>query len=256
MRRKSEGGKEIPIKFAGEGDEHESPSPPANGSAGDADGLSAELEVFGIADADQAGGERGETDPQVSDDLSSQVVRKGGEEKELTVPGLLGDIAELTQALTDSRDQIEALMREKSTLLDQMLRRQAELENSRKRLDREKAEYYQRMRADILLELLPVLDNFDRALASLEISEGDAAALKHGVELIHKQLRGALTKLGLRPVEAVGQAFDPNLHEAVTVEPTDEHEENTVIEEIERGYKLGDRLLRPAKVKVAATPQR
>ena len=256
MRRKTEGGKEIPIKFAGEGEEGESRTPAANGGAGDASQQSAGLEVFEVADAGQNSERGGETDPHVSDGSVPSVVGEEGQEKELTVAGLLGDIAELTQALTDSRDQIEALMREKSTLLDQMLRRQAELENSRKRLEREKSEYYQRMRADILLELLPVLDNFDRALASLEISEGDAAALKHGVELIHKQLRGALTKLGLRPVEAVGQAFDPNIHEAVTVEATDEHEENTVIEEIERGYKLGDRLLRPAKVKVAASPER
>ncbi|HEU4386595.1 MAG TPA: nucleotide exchange factor GrpE [Blastocatellia bacterium] len=255
MRRKSEGGKEIPIKFAGEGEERESRPPAANGGAGDDGEPSAGLEVFEVTEAGGDSLRGGETEPRMSD-VTVPSVGEGAEDKELTVAGLLGDIAELTQALTDSRDQIEALMREKSTLLDQMLRRQAELENSRKRLEREKSEYYQRMRADILLELLPVLDNFDRALASLEISEGDAAALKHGVELIHKQLRGALTKLGLRPVEAVGQAFDPNLHEAVTVEATDEHEENTVIEEIERGYKLGDRLLRPAKVKVAASPQR
>jgi molecular chaperone GrpE len=174
----------------------------------------------------------------------------------LTVSALLGDIAELTQALSDARDQIDALIKEKSTLYDQMLRRRAEFENNRKRLDREKVEYYQRTRAEVVLELLPVLDNFDRALLSLEKSDGDAEALRHGVELIHKQLKGALTKLGLQPVDALGKAFDPNVHEAVTVEPTAEHEENTVIEELERGYKLGDRLLRPAKVKVATSPER
>jgi molecular chaperone GrpE len=153
------------------------------------------------------------------------------------------------------RAQIESLVQERAALYDQLLRRQAEFENYRKRIDRERAEVYQRARAEVLLELLPVLDNFERALASLEKSEGDAASLRHGVELIHRQFKDALTKLGLQPVEAVGQTFDPHLHEAVTIEPTDEHEENTVIEEFERGYKLGDKLLRPAKVKVAANPE-
>jgi molecular chaperone GrpE len=94
-------------------------------------------------------------------------------------------------------------------------------------------------------------------MSSLEKSEGDdAGALRHGVELIHKQFNDALAKLGLQAVEAVGQTFDPHLHEAVTIEPTDEHEENTVIEEFQRGYRLGDKLLRPAKVKVASSPDR
>ncbi|HEX8185657.1 MAG TPA: nucleotide exchange factor GrpE, partial [Blastocatellia bacterium] len=104
--------------------------------------------------------------------------------------------------------------------------------------------------------LLPVVDNFERALSSLEKSETDAAGLRHGIELIHKQFKDALTKFGLEPVESVGQVFDPHFHEAVTIEPTDEHEENTIIEEFQRGYKLGEKLLRPAKVKVAASPNR
>jgi molecular chaperone GrpE len=99
------------------------------------------------------------------------------------------------------------------------------------------------------------VDNFERALVSLESSGGDAEALRHGVELIHKQFHDALAKFGLQAVESVGQLFDPNLHEAVTIEPTSEHAENTVIAEFQRGYKMGDRLLRPAKVKVASNPE-
>ena len=75
------------------------------------------------------------------------------------------------------------------------------------------------------------------------------------MELVHKQFKDALTKFGLQPVESVGCAFDPHLHEAVTMEASDEHQENTIIEEFQRGYKIGDRLLRPAKVKVASTPE-
>src|SRR5215831_1382225 len=158
--------------------------------------------------------------------------------------------------LSEAQNQIETLTREKSAIYDQLLRRQAEFENFRKRLDRERGEIYQRTRAEVLLELLPVLDNFERALMSLETSGDDAEALHQGVALIHKQLKDAVTKMGLQPVESIGKSFDPNIHEAITVEPTDEHEENTIIEEFQRGYKLGDRLLRPARVKVAGAPER
>ena len=164
--------------------------------------------------------------------------------------------ADASVELSEAQNQIEALTREKSAIYDQLLRRQAEFENFRKRLDRERAEIYQRTRAEVLLELLPVLDNFERALMSLETSGDDAEALHQGVALIHKQLKDAVTKMGLQPVESIGKSFDPNLHEAITVEPTDEHEENTIIEEFQRGYRLGDRLLRPARVKVAGTPER
>ncbi|HYP27144.1 MAG TPA: nucleotide exchange factor GrpE [Blastocatellia bacterium] len=150
--------------------------------------------------------------------------------------------------------QVDALTQERAALYDQLLRRQAEFENYRKRMERERGEVYQRARAEVLLELLPVLDNFERALLSFESASSDPEAFQQGVELIHKQLKDAVTKLGLQPVESVGQAFDPHLHEAVTIEASDEHEENTIIEEFERGYKLGDKLLRPAKVKVASTP--
>lgn len=152
--------------------------------------------------------------------------------------------------------QVDTLIADKASLYDQLLRRQAEFENYRKRVERERSELYQHGRDDVLLQFLPVVDNFERALTSLETSEGDAEALRHGVELIHKQFKDALSKFGLEPVEAVGQAFDPHVHEAVTTEATDKHRENTVIEEFQRGYKIGDRLLRPAKVKVASSPEK
>jgi molecular chaperone GrpE len=154
------------------------------------------------------------------------------------------------------QSQVDVLLAERASLYDKLLRRQAEFDNYRKRVERERAELYQHGRDDVLLQFLPVVDNFERALSSLEESEGDADALLRGVELIHKQFKDALSKLGLEPVEAVGQTFDPHVHEAVTTEATDKHKENTVIEEFLRGYKIGDRLLRPAKVKVAASPEK
>lgn len=154
------------------------------------------------------------------------------------------------------QSQVDVLLAERASLYDKLLRRQAEFDNYRKRVERERAELYQHGRDDVLLQFLPVVDNFERALSSLEESEGDADALLRGVELIHKQFKDALSKLGLEAVEAVGTTFDPHVHEAVTTEATDKHKENTVIEEFLRGYKIGDRLLRPAKVKVAASPDK
>jgi molecular chaperone GrpE len=159
-------------------------------------------------------------------------------------------------AIAQLQTQIEALTAEKNALYEKLIWRQAEFENYRKRVERERGELYQHGRDDVLLQFLPVVDNFERALSSLETSEGDAEALRHGVELIHKQFKDALSKFGLEAVEAVGQTFDPHVHEAVTTEATDKHKENTVIQEFQRGYRIGDRLLRPAKVKVAASPEK
>lgn len=171
-----------------------------------------------------------------------------------------GEVAETVASepnpLAKLRSQVEVLMSERASLYDKLLRRQAEFENYRKRVERERSEVYQHGREDVLLQFLPVVDNFERALSSLEESEGDAEALRRGVELIHKQFTAALSKLGLETVEAVGHTFDPNVHEAVTTEATDKHKENTVIEEFQRGYRIGDRLLRPAKVKVASSPEK
>jgi molecular chaperone GrpE len=174
----------------------------------------------------------------------------------------VGGSAEEAESAADSdptaelQAQIDTLTAEKTALYDKLLRRQAEFENYRKRVERERGELYQHGRDDVLLQFLPVVDNFERALSSLETSEGDAEALRHGVELIHKQFKDALAKFGLEAVEAVGQTFDPHVHEAVTTEATDKHKENTVIQEFQRGYKIGDRLLRPAKVKVASSPEK
>ena len=158
--------------------------------------------------------------------------------------------------VTQLQTQVDTLTAEKASLYDKLLRQQAEFENFRKRVERERGSLYQHGRDDVLLQFLPVVDNFERALTSLETSEGDAEALRHGVELIHKQFKDALAKFGLEAVDAVGQAFDPHVHEAVTTEATNKHKENTVIEEFERGYRIGDRLLRPAKVKVASSPEK
>jgi molecular chaperone GrpE len=192
-----------------------------------------------------------------------QVELAAGEGSQQQDAATAGETEEISESgarepsrISKLQSQVDVLLSERASLYDKLLRRQAEFDNYRKRVERERAELYQHGRDDVLLQFLPVVDNFERALSSLEESEGDAEALLRGVELIHKQFKDALSKLGLEAVEAVGQTFDPHVHEAVTTEATDKHKENTVIEEFLRGYKIGDRLLRPAKVKVAASPDK
>jgi molecular chaperone GrpE len=157
--------------------------------------------------------------------------------------------------LVATRAELKRLEGEVKELRDSVARRQADFENYRKRMDRERAETYNRVVADIAAKLLPVLDNLKRALeteASVEASESDE--FRHflsGVDLIYKQLTGVLDALGVKPVLAEGEQFDPHLHEAVVTESTDDYEPDTVIQEIVRGFRLGDKLIRPSLVKVA-----
>ncbi len=161
-------------------------------------------------------------------------------------------VIELMQELRQKSESIARLSEERTDLYDKLLRKQAEFENFRKRGEREMQEAYVRARADLLSDLLPVLDNFDLAVQHADTSNPDA--VREGVHLIHKQLFDSLFRLGLEPIEADGQPFDPELHEAVATEPTDEAPDHTVLIVLQRGYRLGDRLLRPARVKVAVTP--
>jgi molecular chaperone GrpE len=140
-------------------------------------------------------------------------------------------------------------------LKDRLARRQADFENYRKRVERERSDTYERAVVEIAAKLLPVLDNLKRALdveSNVESAESDE--FRHflsGVDLIFKQLTGVLEALGVKPITAVGARFDPHIHEAVVSEPTDEYEPDTVMQEIIQGYRMGDKLIRPALVKVA-----
>jgi len=157
--------------------------------------------------------------------------------------------------LLATRAELKRVEAESNDLREGAARRQADFENFRKRIERERSETYNRAVADLVTKLLPVLDNLGRAVdteASLEATESDEFRhFLNGVDLIHKQLDGVLDALGVKPISAIGETFDPHVHEAVVTEETDEHEPDTVIQEIVRGYRLGERLLRPALVKVA-----
>jgi molecular chaperone GrpE len=131
---------------------------------------------------------------------------------------------------------------------DSLLRMLADMENARKRATREQQEFREYALGDALKTLLPILDSFERALQS---SAGKKSEFHDGVELIYKQLQDALGKLGLRPIAAKGEAFDPHLHQAIEMVDTDDVEDNHVVDELQHGYKLKDRLLRPSMVRVA-----
>ena len=158
--------------------------------------------------------------------------------------------------LIASRAEIKRLQSALSEAQEAVARRQADFENYRKRVERERGETYNRVVSEIARKLLPVVDNLGRALEAERSIEADESKefrhFLHGVELINKQLSEVLQSLGIEPISAVGERFDPHIHEAVVTEPSDEYEADTVTEELARGYRIGNQLLRPAMVKVAA----
>jgi len=159
-------------------------------------------------------------------------------------------IAEVARESSAPESELQKIKAERDSLLDRLARAQAEFDNARKRANKEQHEYRDYAVADAVKSLLPVVDSLERALQV----KSDAAELRSGVELIHKQLLAALSKLSVHPMVAKGQAFDPRCHEAVEMVDTSDAPDHHVIEELQRGYKLKDRLLRPALVKVAKNP--
>jgi molecular chaperone GrpE len=144
---------------------------------------------------------------------------------------------------------VEALRREKDALQNRLLRTAAEFDNYRKRIERERRDQADAMIADTLADVLPIIDDFERALQAP--SGGDVDSLRRGVELIHRQMLDLLRRRGVKAIQPVGADFDPRFHESVVSEATSDHREGEVLQELRRGYMLGDRLLRPAMVKVA-----
>ena len=140
---------------------------------------------------------------------------------------------------------------------DRFLRKAAEFENYRKRIEREKGESVLLAKSSVLAELLPIVDAYERALGSFSGEDAGACLeqYREGFLLMYRQLADTLARLGVVPIAARGETFDPNLHEALCREETIEYDENTVMEELRTGYMYGDRLLRPAQVKVAIRPQ-
>jgi molecular chaperone GrpE len=151
---------------------------------------------------------------------------------------------------TGPEAEIQILKAERNSLLDRLARAQAEFENARRRAAKEQQDFRDFALADTIKTLLPVVDNFERALQT----KSEPADFRSGVELIYKQLQDTLNKLGVRPIPAKGQQFDPHVHEAIEMVETPDAADHEVLEEWQRGYKYKDRLLRPAMVRVAKNP--
>ena len=181
-------------------------------------------------------------------DLEHELPASDGEGEESNAVAAAEPTSQSVGAGLDS--EMEKLRAERDMLLDRLARSQAEFENARKRAAAEQQRFRDYALADAIKSLLPTLDSFERALKTSE----EKSEFRNGVELIYKQLQDALQKLGLTPITTQGEMFDPHLHEAVEMVETHEAEDHKVLEELQRGYKLKDRLLRPAMVKVARNP--
>jgi molecular chaperone GrpE len=188
--------------------------------------------------------EQVEAQTNVSGDTATLNLENGGAATEKTEVETAA-LAELTQQIESLKTQLE----ERST---QYMRIAADFENYRKRTSKEKEELEVLMKRNTILELLPVVDNFERARSHLKPQSDGEMTMHKSYQGVYKQLVDSLKRLGVSPMRPEGEEFDPNLHEAVMREPTDEHPEGTVLEELVRGYFLGDRVLRHAMVKVAA----
>lgn len=147
-------------------------------------------------------------------------------------------------------EQLAAAEAKAAEYLDGWQRARAEFANARKRLERERSEAYVNASVDIVTQLLPILDDYDRAINSVPATIAPDKWFE-GIQLVRRKLQTILDNLRVTPIQAVGQPFDPNLHEALSLQPSDEYESGTVIAEAQAGYKLGDRVLRPALVFVA-----
>lgn len=155
--------------------------------------------------------------------------------------------ASAADAVTAERDKLAA---EKAELEDRLLRLRAEFQNARMRAERERSEYVQFAAMDLVKELLPMLDDFERAMR-VETADRDYAK---GIELIYQRMYETLKKMGLEPIETAGKKFDPNLHQAIDRVETEEAEDQSIVGEYQRGYQFKGKLLRPAMVRVAVHP--
>jgi molecular chaperone GrpE len=175
------------------------------------------------------------------------------QETSVPVEETQNEAAAASEEAAQEPSPIEALTAERDELRDLLLRTRAEMENTRKRMNREREEERRYASLPIARDLLPVIDNLQRALEAAE-KDRNPDALMQGVSMIARQLEDALSRHGVKAIEALGQPFDPNLHEALQQVPSDEHPPMTIIQEYERGFQLHDRVVRPSKVVVSSAP--
>jgi molecular chaperone GrpE len=175
---------------------------------------------------------------------------ENNEESQVGASGAQTSVGTIANGTSELTSELEKVKSERDALLDRLARAQAEFENARRRAAKEQQEYRDFAITDAIKPLLPVIDSFERALQV----KSESKDFRNGIELIYKQLQDALAKLGVRVIPAKGEPFDPHYHEAIEMVETEDAPDHQVIEELQRGYKLKDRLLRPAMVKVAKNP--
>lgn len=164
-------------------------------------------------------------------------------------------IADKEPAIAELETQVTTLKAQLDDRMGQYMRIAADFENYRRRTSKEREDQESQVRCNTISELLPVIDNFERARSQIKPQTESEMTIHKSYQSVYKQLVDCLKRLGVSVMRAEGQEFDPNLHEAVMREPTDQHPEGTVLEELVRGYMLGERVLRHAMVKVAAPPE-
>jgi len=189
-------------------------------------------------------------EPEVSTDNTNGKPQTSGEESEDEAPEESEKTSEEVSDLEELQQELEDLRERYDELHDKYLRLGAEFDNYKKRTDREFTRQVQFANEELFREVLPILDDLERTIHATK-EESSFEQLKEGIELVYNNFKNILRRRGVEPIESVGEEFDPNLHEAMMVQESDDHESKTVIQEFERGYKLGDTVLRHAKVVVS-----
>lgn len=183
-------------------------------------------------------------------DLEHELPPAESNEEAQPASGSQTSVGTIANGTSEVSAELEKVKSERDSLLDRLARAQAEFENARRRAAKEQQEYRDFAISDAIKSLLPVIDSFERALRV----KSDSKDFRSGIELIYKQLQDALAKLGVHAIPAQGEPFDPHQHEAIEMVESTDVPDHHVLEELQRGYKLKDRLLRPAMVKVAKNP--
>jgi molecular chaperone GrpE len=186
---------------------------------------------------------------EIKEDAEENTIDLQDEESEEDV--ITSEDANTEEPEKDIEDELENAKNEAKESYDRFIRLSAEFENYKKRLSRERDEFRKFANEALIKEILSVVDNLERAIESAE-NESENNCVVEGVDMTHKEILKVLEKFNAKPIKAFGEPFDPNFHQAVMNEETDEYIENTVIRELQKGYMLHDRLLRPAMVVVSA----
>ena len=200
------------------------------------------------------------TDQPNAREMTNEPTQETDTASEQAKPEQAEDIEALTGEVERLREEIEELKEERDEMNDRLLRKAADLENLRRRMDREKKRRHEAGKIAVLESMLEVVDDFERSLeAAQDLDDAEDAevayeSLKGGVEMVFRKFQDQLQSLGVEPIEAEGKPFDEQLHEAMMRQPSDEVEPGTVLQEVRKGYTMGDRVLRHSRVVVAAEP--